>query len=216
LEAIVLPERGAQYPRCLAGERSAPPEDVGGSSGYEDYLEAMADPVHEEHKNMLQWRGPFDPESFSLAALNQQLRRKFRSGQKTTAMPRSQPPNTPPDRGTDGASLVRSYLTASGTGPKDRKQIRPDEKVPLELSECERELILKHSFADEELTGRLHIAPRPNEPPIYRFTLDELDELAGYVAAEANHANDKKLQKEWERLYARLAAVLESYPDQDG
>jgi predicted ATP-dependent endonuclease of OLD family len=99
-------------------------------------------------------------------------------------------------------------------GPKDRKQIRPDEKVPLELSE--RELILKHSFADEELTGRLHIAPRPNEPPIYRFTLDELDELAGYVAAEANHANDKKLQKEWERLYARLAAVLESYPDQDG
>jgi hypothetical protein len=210
LEAIVLPDLGAQHPRCLAGERSAPPEDVGGSSGYEDYLEAMADPEHEEHENMLEWRGPFDPESFSLAAVNQQLQRKFRSVQKTTAMPVSQPPKIP----TDGASLVRSFLTASGIAPKDRKRIRPDEKVPLELNDRERELILEHSLADEELTARLRIVPRPNEPPVYRFTLDELDELAGYVAAEANHANNKKRQREWDRLYARLAAALESYTDE--
>ncbi len=214
LEALVLPDPGALYPRCLAGERKAPPEDVGGSSGYADYLEAMADPQHEEHENMLQWRGPFDPELFSLAAINQQLQRKFRSVQKTAAMPVSRPPNTPTDRVPDGASLVRSFLTASGIAPKDRKRIRPDEKVPLELNARERELILKHSFADEELTGRLRVVPRPNEPPVYRFTLDEWDELAGYVAAEANHSK-KKLQKEWDRLYARLAAVLESYTDED-
>jgi hypothetical protein len=39
-------------------------------------------------------------------------------------------------------------------------------------------LILKQRFADEELTGRLRIVPRPNEPPVCRCTLDELDELA--------------------------------------
>jgi len=33
----------------------------------------MADPEHEEHENMLHWRGPFDPDAFSLMAVNQQL-----------------------------------------------------------------------------------------------------------------------------------------------
>jgi hypothetical protein len=97
---------------------------------------------------------------------------------------------------------------------KDRKQITPDERVPLELSDRERELILKHTFAHDELTGCLRIVSRPGEPPVYRFTLDDLDELAGYVAAEANHANDKKLEKELHRLYVRIAAVLESYTDE--
>jgi hypothetical protein len=91
LEAIVLPDPKGAYPCCLAGERRAPPEDVGGSSGYEDYLEAMADPEHEEHENVLQWRGPFDPKAFSLAAVNQQLRRKFRSAAKIAA-PDASPP----------------------------------------------------------------------------------------------------------------------------
>lgn len=85
LESIVLPDLGAEYPRCLAGERRTPPEDVGGSSGYEDYLEAIADPQHEEHESMLQWRGPFDPEAFSLAAVNQQLQKRFRSARKTAS-----------------------------------------------------------------------------------------------------------------------------------
>ena len=101
-------------------------------------------------------------------------------------------------------------MTGSGT-PKARKRIRPEEKVPLELNDRERELILNHSLAEPELTDRLRLVPAPD----YRFTLDDLDELAGYIAAEANHAKDKKLQKEWDRLYARLANVLESYTDED-
>ena len=111
------------------------------------------------------------------------------------------------------AGKKRTFLTALGKPAKERRQIAPDEKVPLELSE--RELILKHTFADEELTGRLRIVPRPGEPPVYRFTLEDLDELAGYVAAEANHAKDKKLEKELYRLYARIAAALESYTDEN-
>jgi len=79
LEAILLPETTAQYPTCIGGERSTPPEDVGGTPGYEEYLAVLADPEHEEHDNMLQWRGPFDPETFSPAQVNQGLRKKFRS-----------------------------------------------------------------------------------------------------------------------------------------
>jgi hypothetical protein len=99
---------------------------------------------------------------------------------------------------------------------KHRKQIAVGEKVPLELNDRERDLIMNHTFADNDLTDRFRIVPGPGRPPSYRFTLDELDELAGYVAAEANHAKVKKLEKELRRLYARIAAVLESYTDEPG
>ena len=57
--------------------------------------------------------------------------------------------------------------------------------------------------------------PRAGEPAVYRFTLGELDDLAGYVAAEANHAKEKKLKKLLARLFGRIQAVLESYTDED-
>lgn len=82
LEAIVMPEPGMKYPRCIAGARRTPPEDVGGTPGYEAYLEALADPEHEEHENLLCWRGEFDPESFSPDGVNQRLGKRFRSTRK--------------------------------------------------------------------------------------------------------------------------------------
>jgi hypothetical protein len=82
LEAIIMPDSTLQYPRCVAGERQTPPEDVGGIPGYQDYLEAIADPEHEEHENMLGWRGPFDLEAFSADEVNSRLRKKFRSARK--------------------------------------------------------------------------------------------------------------------------------------
>jgi hypothetical protein len=78
LEAILQPAPDVLYPRCIAGERSCPPEDVGGSGGYEHFLEAMNDPEHEDHEDMVTWRGPFDPEAFSAEKINQQLEKKFR------------------------------------------------------------------------------------------------------------------------------------------
>jgi hypothetical protein len=42
---------------------------------------------------------------------------------------------------------------------------------------------------------------------ILEHTLDSLDELAGYVASEFNR-QDRKLRKEGERIYGKLAAIL--------
>ena len=97
---------------------------------------------------------------------------------------------------------------------KHRKHIAVGEKVPLELTERERDLIINHTFADNNLTNRLRVVPSPGRRPFYRFTLDDLDELAGYVAAEANHAKFKKLEKELRQLCGRIEDVLASYTDE--
>lgn len=47
--------------------------------GYEDFLKAIRNPNHPEHEDMLEWvGGSFDPEPFSLAEANQNLRRMLR------------------------------------------------------------------------------------------------------------------------------------------
>ena len=54
---------GNEYPRFVAATRRAPPEDVGGISGFADFLETMSDPEHDEHDRMVEWYGKrFDPE----------------------------------------------------------------------------------------------------------------------------------------------------------
>ena len=72
-------QSGATYPRCVAGSRSRPPEDVGGTSGYFDFLEAWHDPSRDEHKAMRRWAGrKFDPERFDLEATNKAIAKGLR------------------------------------------------------------------------------------------------------------------------------------------
>ncbi len=65
LERILAAEPTVTYPCCLDGERRCPPEDVGGPDGFEDFLDAINDPDHEEHESYLEWcGGSFDPDEF--------------------------------------------------------------------------------------------------------------------------------------------------------
>ena len=62
-------------PTCLAGENASPPEDVGGSGGYAEFLEALGDREHEQHEDMLRWLGGvFDPKGFDLNRINRDWR----------------------------------------------------------------------------------------------------------------------------------------------
>ena len=67
LEKILPRQEGIPYPKCTDGKRACPPEDCGGSWGYEDFLKAITNPKHREHKEMLDWvGGSFDPEHFDI------------------------------------------------------------------------------------------------------------------------------------------------------
>jgi len=76
LEKILLPDSGVKHPVCITGKRACPPEDCGGIWGYYGFLEAIQNPDHPEHDEMLEWvGGGFDPEAFDLDEVNRVLRR---------------------------------------------------------------------------------------------------------------------------------------------
>jgi hypothetical protein len=77
--SIVLEKRlpadpNLTYPLCTDGQRACPPEDCGGIYGYYDLVEAIGDPNHDRHEEMLDWVGDdYDPEAFSLDDVNRAL-----------------------------------------------------------------------------------------------------------------------------------------------
>lgn len=77
-------EPGVTYPLCIGGERARPPEDCGGPSGYEDLLQILADPEHEEHRQTKTWVGKkFAPERFDLAETNRALQKVRREPRRS-------------------------------------------------------------------------------------------------------------------------------------
>jgi Plasmid pRiA4b ORF-3-like protein len=86
VEKILPPQESVRYPLCLKGKRACPPEDVGGVWGYENFLEAIRNPGHDEHEEYLTWvGGEFDPEAFDLEEVNTRLRSMGR-GRSTDAL----------------------------------------------------------------------------------------------------------------------------------
>ena len=74
VEKILPRDEGKRYPVCLTGKRACPPEDCGGILGYASFLEAIRDPEHPEHDEMLEWvGGEFDPDIFDLDEVNREL-----------------------------------------------------------------------------------------------------------------------------------------------
>ena len=94
------------------------------------------------------------------------------------------------------------------------KKIKEGEKIAIGFKPRERRLVLDHTLAGPDLTTALRRAQLVEGRHVVRYTLGDLDELLGFVAAEANHSTDKKIRKELDALYARLRREMES--DDDG
>ena len=66
-------------PECIGGARTRPPEDVGGTNGYEDFIKIIKNKKNPEREDMLSWaekdtRGYiYDPDYFNINEVNRQL-----------------------------------------------------------------------------------------------------------------------------------------------
>ncbi len=74
IEKSLKPKPTDAFPLCVKGAGACPPEDIGGIWGYYESLEAIRNPQHEGHADLLEWWGEgFDPDALSLEETNKAL-----------------------------------------------------------------------------------------------------------------------------------------------
>ncbi len=84
VKKVHAPEAGKKYPTLIGGKGACPPEDCGGVWGYADLLETMKKPGTKAYKEMAEWLGleegeTFDPEAFDFEDVNKTLFDDFKN-----------------------------------------------------------------------------------------------------------------------------------------
>jgi hypothetical protein len=93
-----------------------------------------------------------------------------------------------------------------------KKIINQDEKVELELSKAEHKLLLTglvylHKRVEEEIRST------PPGVPV-KISLGDLDDMAGHVAGEANHAKSERTEEILGGLFEKIEELLALYAKQ--
>jgi hypothetical protein len=85
--------------------------------------------------------------------------------------------------------------------------------VPVRLTPKQRDLIIERTFIDLELERLLRDAEVEGVSVVAKLTLDEIDDLLGHVAAEANHSKEARRRKDLDSICERLRDVEGAYTD---
>jgi hypothetical protein len=93
------------------------------------------------------------------------------------------------------------------------KHIQPGTKIGLKLTTTERKLILDDLMSLDDNYAQV-IRDTPANQPV-QFTLDDWDDFGGYIAAEANHAEDKKLGKKLHTIFNKIQEILDTHRDEE-
>jgi hypothetical protein len=90
-----------------------------------------------------------------------------------------------------------------------KRLIKRGEKVGLELSPEERKLLLTGLvFLHREVEMAIRSAPPGGE---VMLTFSDLDDLAGHVAGEANHAKDKRTGDILSDTFDKIEGLFDLY-----
>jgi len=95
------------------------------------------------------------------------------------------------------------------------KRIKSHERIPFALTKHERVLLLDLTLLGPDIEKRLRLATTNGARLVVGLTFDEVDELAGSVAADANHCDDAKTRRALDAVYDRLAKVEGEYTDEE-
>jgi len=93
-----------------------------------------------------------------------------------------------------------------------KKVIQAGSTIEVRLSAREIEDIRERTYADPNF-GTAAVPSGANY--VIRMTLEHIEIVQGYVAAEANHAKDRRLQKRLEQICDKLEEYLEAYEEVD-
>ena len=94
-----------------------------------------------------------------------------------------------------------------------RKHIEPGTKIGLKLTAAERKLILDDLMCLDDSYAEV-IKATPADQPV-EFTLDDWDGLGGFIAAEANHTQDRKAGKKLDAIFNKVQKILDTYTDEE-
>jgi hypothetical protein len=92
-----------------------------------------------------------------------------------------------------------------------RKKIPYGTKLPVIMTLKERDIVRDKTLGDP-IFGNIGIVEGNNIKLM--MSLDDIEDVQGYVAAEANHTENKVLQKQLDRIFDKLQVFLDQYDDQ--
>ena len=94
---------------------------------------------------------------------------------------------------------------------KQRIKIQEDTAVPVVLTAANRELI--RQVVPDPMLLKEFLQAVPGSKHTVHYTLYDIEEIIGFVSAEANHATDRKKQRQLDQLRRVLDAEMEKYDD---
>ena len=95
-----------------------------------------------------------------------------------------------------------------------RKYLKPGTQLAVRLSTRERDLVVEKAFLDPEVETALLRATPVGSRLVVSLDLDDIDDLLGCVAAEANHCGDGKVRGVLDAVCNRLSALLDRFTDE--
>lgn len=95
------------------------------------------------------------------------------------------------------------------------KRIKPAHRVDFSLTPGERDLIIERTLIHAELEERLQAAQALGARPVVHLTLNDMDDPAGPVAAEANHCEEPRVRRALEDVEDRLAHIEARFTDEE-
>ena len=91
-----------------------------------------------------------------------------------------------------------------------RKRIAPKSKLTVELSAQDWTDLTEHTFVEPEFVQCAVV-----EGTVWRvqWSLDDIEDVQGHVAATSNHTDDPKLERRLIKLFDKLQRFVDEYDD---